>query len=1059
MKTTSLPDIRVTAREVTPPIAPSALLAHVRDHNGPFNWILFRPKVTPMRARAIETATLSNIADFVNAGSLSINEMKTYMSDNEILCGLLRMNFGTGTFMRTKYIVVWWSGTRVNPIVRGKQNAKQRRLIELLGPKAFMHSATEPQDLALRHILTIAKQKLEIDHGDYNIASFQSALLDHIHQSQSFFTNARVQQIPNKKLNITQKLASIIKEQVPPADARSIDKVMQETAHVTSTVLEAIDISHKHKRHVDRVGRLLPNLLKNTVGPVTIKEKLEQVLSDRHKVRQALLLNTRKRTRTMEKELDAISKLIPPSSEDEEYEEFELGEYWDDIDLDADIHAILSNSPQRLVGDNPASPSTRIRRGVASVRTKTKRNDRQMPTYPSNLQQVEIMRGLNSARLNLQTMKREKLFRSREQWAQDMLSSLPGSHQDGITRHLARNCVQELLFTDKISPSPRILWPNIDSLPSELDRGVLDRPVSKQARLDPIIPSIGVDAGLLSALLSAKAAEDLLSTNDNESKAEISRTFLGSILDICQNRITRPIGNRLASVLDSMTVPFHNILTLGMPFVQAAALERNHISELQTEAVRYFVERGATLVDNLVAGTETTVRAFTTFVVQQGLVAQENSSTFVRALITHLAAIIHKAKSSKFAKIICLCVSYAKMIPIKKYGTTGVTVVGNAIYAMLETIVKWVLIPAGSTVLNTAIPWIQSNFGTFMSFIGNALFDMGSFLLGLLRYSIRLSNDLYPLVLLFLYSICCLAGRGAYNALSWSRDAAVTEGQRALNFYIDTVDPLARNAASAAKDIAIDTAIATARATARGVTATSRFVWRIGKEMCFSLARNGWALLVVAFGLLLQLGQLFSELRGPAARLGKELLVQLWAGFKFILRVGWSGVKIVGPFMLFLIYRFFVLVYPLLEGAGLAGGAVLIALVRFACVSVYMLLDFMGPRLVRFCANVLLPFLLRMVDRRFADSTDGGADFEPEPSGSTKDAAPRRRTHVDYTLMYQEADLFIGNLRTIANWEMRRYQQGEQYEHYMENTDRDGNPMDSREFDDTQHTTRSGRNW
>ena len=64
-------------------------------------------------------------------------EMVDSLEDDSMACGLLRMGFGSGTFRRTKWIGIWWIGSKVSRINAGKANTKQGAMNNLIRPFTF----------------------------------------------------------------------------------------------------------------------------------------------------------------------------------------------------------------------------------------------------------------------------------------------------------------------------------------------------------------------------------------------------------------------------------------------------------------------------------------------------------------------------------------------------------------------------------------------------------------------------------------------------------------------------------------------------------------------------------------------------------------------------------------------------------------------------------------------------------------------------------------------------------------------------------------------------------
>ena len=46
--------------------------------------------------------------------------MQTLLPEDQVLCGLVRMGFGTGKFRRTKWVSIWWVGSKVSAVKKGQ---------------------------------------------------------------------------------------------------------------------------------------------------------------------------------------------------------------------------------------------------------------------------------------------------------------------------------------------------------------------------------------------------------------------------------------------------------------------------------------------------------------------------------------------------------------------------------------------------------------------------------------------------------------------------------------------------------------------------------------------------------------------------------------------------------------------------------------------------------------------------------------------------------------------------------------------------------------------------
>lgn len=184
---------RKTARDFERDFKNKEILDFVHHPSGPFNWALFKPKKKSMRTSELANAKLGQIASFVNAGSLSVNEMMEDIKDDQVLGGILRMGFGSGTFRRTKHIAIFWSGEEVSAVQRGAYNAKKKRLMELLKPYAFTYTAQHKDELTVSHLIDIVHKKLVVDgttesgHDLFSEDAFYEALGEEMRANADFF--------------------------------------------------------------------------------------------------------------------------------------------------------------------------------------------------------------------------------------------------------------------------------------------------------------------------------------------------------------------------------------------------------------------------------------------------------------------------------------------------------------------------------------------------------------------------------------------------------------------------------------------------------------------------------------------------------------------------------------------------------------------------------------------------------------------------------------------------------------------------------------------------------
>ena len=137
---------RLTAAEMAVKVPSHAALKAVREPLGPFNWALFGPSEPGKEL------------NFVNAGSLSVNECRKWLKEDENYFGVLRMGFGSGMFRRTKWIFFAFSGPKVGVVKRSKAAGAKAHLKAALGHTSVDLQVTEAEELSLEHVIDKVKK-------------------------------------------------------------------------------------------------------------------------------------------------------------------------------------------------------------------------------------------------------------------------------------------------------------------------------------------------------------------------------------------------------------------------------------------------------------------------------------------------------------------------------------------------------------------------------------------------------------------------------------------------------------------------------------------------------------------------------------------------------------------------------------------------------------------------------------------------------------------------------------------------------------------------------------
>eukprot|EP01006_Ploeotia_vitrea_P023649 TRINITY_DN561_c0_g1_i1.p1 TRINITY_DN561_c0_g1~~TRINITY_DN561_c0_g1_i1.p1 ORF type:complete len:396 (+),score=94.09 TRINITY_DN561_c0_g1_i1:31-1188(+) len=177
---------RKTAADMDMDAPAAKVMEAIRDPKGPFNWALFEPNPKELK--------------LVNAGSLSIMEMIDHVPEDQVVYGLLRLAFGTGTFRRTKWVFVHWIGPNTPPVKKGKASSvvgeMQEKLIHTVSVQLNDKSDLEPANFiaTLKPKLVVddlgGKSKKKDEEGQdeaFGLDQFLEALKEEQEETAEFF--------------------------------------------------------------------------------------------------------------------------------------------------------------------------------------------------------------------------------------------------------------------------------------------------------------------------------------------------------------------------------------------------------------------------------------------------------------------------------------------------------------------------------------------------------------------------------------------------------------------------------------------------------------------------------------------------------------------------------------------------------------------------------------------------------------------------------------------------------------------------------------------------------
>jgi len=132
---------------------PSAdkVLKLVRDAKGPLNWALVK-------------ADAKNLT-LHNGGGGSVEQMREWLAEDEVLFGLVRMGFGSGRFRRTYWLFVHWIGPNTPTVKKGRDNANVDAMKTLCRPFACAIAANDMDEIELVAVIERMRSSVVVEKG------------------------------------------------------------------------------------------------------------------------------------------------------------------------------------------------------------------------------------------------------------------------------------------------------------------------------------------------------------------------------------------------------------------------------------------------------------------------------------------------------------------------------------------------------------------------------------------------------------------------------------------------------------------------------------------------------------------------------------------------------------------------------------------------------------------------------------------------------------------------------------------------------------------------------
>lgn len=162
---------------------PDAAITALRDEKAAsFNWALYAPSEPGKPLKLL------------NAGSLSVPEMRRMITDDLVAFGLLRLSFGSGKFKRTKFIFATICGPKAPITMRGKLAGSKAYMRQCLSPYNVELQANDASGLDLQTVIDKVRAASVIDGEDvgsaesaFNIDSFMAGLKEDTKASSNYF--------------------------------------------------------------------------------------------------------------------------------------------------------------------------------------------------------------------------------------------------------------------------------------------------------------------------------------------------------------------------------------------------------------------------------------------------------------------------------------------------------------------------------------------------------------------------------------------------------------------------------------------------------------------------------------------------------------------------------------------------------------------------------------------------------------------------------------------------------------------------------------------------------
>jgi len=145
------------------------IIKELHEEHSPINWALFRPHKKFLKPIAFGMGDLSRLREC--------------LQDDRVQYGLIRMSFGSGTYRRSHWIMLHWSGEKMHGIKkmteRAEHNSWQKYMGELMAPWGMVVTCKDKSEVSVEELILQVRKLVVVDGKDdykFDSSSYYEAI-------------------------------------------------------------------------------------------------------------------------------------------------------------------------------------------------------------------------------------------------------------------------------------------------------------------------------------------------------------------------------------------------------------------------------------------------------------------------------------------------------------------------------------------------------------------------------------------------------------------------------------------------------------------------------------------------------------------------------------------------------------------------------------------------------------------------------------------------------------------------------------------------------------------